>query len=949
MKLVILALISLVVWPYSSPAEPFSAEARDLAFAVGLYRDGQYRLAEEELANFLRRYPQSPSLQRARLLRADCLVELRRYAEALDQVRWLTGVPGDMGIRASSIRGRALLGLGRNDEAERVLRDALDVPAEPAVRGEMLYYLGWALRRRGACGEALPVLKEAAALDWNGRLGAALSEAWCYLATGAVGEAESTLARLLAGGMPAPLREESQVARGVALLALGEGRGVGLVEEGLRGVVPPSVRQAGELAVAEWLHETGRVSEAEQWYRQAASIEGEGTARSLCGLGWCLLDQQRGSAADSAFDSVLRWYSGDDLLSEARYGRGKALLMLDRPSQARDSFERVLMDHPSSSEAPAARWELAALAMAEERWEDMDAHLAGLMPDAGPAWLRGRTLALASEGAFRRGNYAAAVQYGRQALADRIPEDVDRRTRLQVGMSLVQLERGTEAVAVLDSLSAIWPDGEVWLWLGEALFLAGRYEPAANAYAEALELDGGDRENRARYGRAWALLKLGRWADAEAEFAALSASGELADEALLRRGDALFNQKQYREAATIYDRVSSTASDSAMVREALLRLATAEARAHRPEQALVTLDRLLGDAGSLEDDALLLKGDILFQDGQYDGAAAIYDEVIGLCRDRDLRARAHYRLGDAYYNQGLYGKAGWAYRRFLTAFPGHDLVAHAAEGFLRSIARGETAESAVRTADSLSAHGDSLIRAAAAHAKAGFLLEEGNEAAAAEAYKDAAASYPWSSWADEDLLSAGQLFAKLGHDDLALRMYHDLRQRYADSELVPQSFYSEAEIRQRRGDTLEAIRLLRELRQLAGSSALAAPAMLLEGRLQRGSDRPQEAHAVLTDLLGRDPPAELGARARLELSEMALDEQRWGDARRWAAWVVEQRSDELAAKAQRLMAESFAGEGDWEKAQREFLRVAYLYPSASGEVERAKERAAECEAKLQQP
>jgi hypothetical protein len=35
------------------------AEEQDYAFAIGLYKDGVYQLAEEQLARFLRRYPSS--------------------------------------------------------------------------------------------------------------------------------------------------------------------------------------------------------------------------------------------------------------------------------------------------------------------------------------------------------------------------------------------------------------------------------------------------------------------------------------------------------------------------------------------------------------------------------------------------------------------------------------------------------------------------------------------------------------------------------------------------------------------------------------------------------------------------------------------------------------------------------------------------------------------------
>ncbi len=947
MKILVLSIALVLGWFADGSGQATSTEARDFAFALGLYRDGQYRLAEEEFASFVDRYPQSPSRDRARLLRADCLVELRRYGEALAHVRPLRALPGAVGARANLVMGRALVGESRGEEAEVALKNAARAAADPEVRGEALYFLGWTLRQRGACTEALPLFEEAAALEWGGRLSSALHAVWCLLELGEIDDAASRAADLLAGGVQSPLREEAQVARGIALLVLGQDEGEPLVKAALGGDLEPAVRQAAELALAEWLHAGGRTRDAESWYRAASGRHGQAVARALSGLGWCLLDQDKAAQADSAFALLVERVADDDLVADAQYGMGKALLRLGRQADATRAFEKILSHHPSSPRVAPARWELAALALDSGRWEDVDTHLGALLHTALPPWLQGQASALASEAAFRRGDYRGAVTHGQDALADSLPRDVRTATQLRIGISLVQEDRPAEAAVVLDSLSRVWPVAEVWLWLGEALFQSGSFEGAAEAYGNALELGTGERADRARYGRAWAWLKLGRWEDAEAEFAALAGAREIGEEALLRRGDALFNQKRYADAATAYAHVSSSASDSAVVREALLRLATAQVRSHDLDEGLATLSLLLENAGDFSDDALMLKGDVLFQQGRYDEAASVYDDVIGLCRDRDLRARAQYRLGDAYFNQGLHDRAARTYGRFLMAFPEHDLVAHAADGFLRSLARDRGADAAVRAADSLSASPDSLIRAAAAHAKASLLVEQDADSAAARAYERAATLFPWSSWADNDLLSAAQLLSKIDRTDEALELYRDLRRLYPESELAAQSLYSEAEIQADRGDKDAAVRLLQELRTAAAGSELAPPAMLLEAQVQRGLGRPADAQTVLAELLAARPSAELEAHARLELAEMALEAERWADARRWAAWVVEQRSDALAANAQRLMAESFAGEGEWEKAHREFLRVTYLYPSAAREVELAKQRAAECEAQLQ--
>ena len=54
----------------------------DLMFAVGLYEDGNYTLAQQELVKYLAEYPQSEYRPEASYLLADIYLEQKNYQQA---------------------------------------------------------------------------------------------------------------------------------------------------------------------------------------------------------------------------------------------------------------------------------------------------------------------------------------------------------------------------------------------------------------------------------------------------------------------------------------------------------------------------------------------------------------------------------------------------------------------------------------------------------------------------------------------------------------------------------------------------------------------------------------------------------------------------------------------------------------------------------------------------
>lgn len=85
----------------------FAGEMDDFRFAVGLYSDRNFSLAESELQDFLRKYPNSPFLDNAKFLLGNIYLQRNEHAKALTVFDELYKTGTDPHIRAEVLLGLA--------------------------------------------------------------------------------------------------------------------------------------------------------------------------------------------------------------------------------------------------------------------------------------------------------------------------------------------------------------------------------------------------------------------------------------------------------------------------------------------------------------------------------------------------------------------------------------------------------------------------------------------------------------------------------------------------------------------------------------------------------------------------------------------------------------------------------------------------------------------------
>ena len=135
-------------------------------------------------------------------------------------------------------------------------------------------------------------------------------------------------------------------------------------------------------------------------------------------------------------------------------------------------------------------------------------------------------------------------------------------------------------------------------------------------------------------------------------------------------GDSYYNLKQYDSSRVYYQKVLAEFPSSPLVSDAMTGLQYTYQAEGKPAGALAEIDKFLEAVpeGGSREELIMRKGDILFSQGDYAGAALEYQSMLKLNPPRDLRAKALYQLGRAYELENNQQQAVSYYEEILANF-----------------------------------------------------------------------------------------------------------------------------------------------------------------------------------------------------------------------------------------------------------------------------------------
>ncbi len=871
--------------PAQAPAPQASpAAAQAYASAAALQEKQLFDLAAAEWAALVANHQGDPLVPRAQYNLGVCRFHAGSYEEAIEQFALVADPTRDPQLAESALLNLGLAHFnsvgpeGAAEDARRALQTAVDsfdkhLVAFPqsAQNASVRYYRAEALAAMGKYADA--VAGFAAVID------------------GAATEALAVSARLGLAGAALEINEPGQAEQQLTVL---------LQTEGADQVTAQAHRLRGEARLA-----LSRFVEAAEDFSHAASRQADGAEQSKQRQAYCLYRAERFQAAADAYDDLASTWPKSALAADARLSAAKCLIALGEYAAAADRLSALWQESPSADNVPAAHWLVRALIADKQRLRFAEQVVeAALATDLDDAWrselMQSRVDLSDTQAALAvdAGDFAAAAKQLRQLLAE-FPRDgrtpawklrlasclakqqewqqvVALLTPLlpalegeQAGVAAFQLALAQEKLGAMEAsvqtLSSLLQQSPPRAVLVKALYergrrlaLLGRLESSNQDFRRILQDHADD-----------SLAPLARWGlganqYTSAEFgAAIATLGPVADgESSVLRGQARYllanaslEESRFAEALDYTEGAKAPAAEIAYLRGVCL------ARLNRPLDALSELEACLASA---EADGIAGRAwyEIAWihraadRTGDADHA---FLKIVQLYPKSDFAPEANYRLGEARYAS-------------------HDFAA--AEGYFQAAAQ----------------RPGNTLREEAFHLLGWARFEQGNPAAAAEAFGEQLRVVPAGDLAADAKLMLGECCFVQGDFQAALGHY--------------QSSLGDTTLR----DDLHGLGYLHAGQAAAQEKDWQTSFELLD----RGSALADSPHA---DQITYE---RAWALHKLSRSEEAKPE---------FARLASESSDVLAARARFVLGELQFAEQDYQQAVRTFFQVAYGYGGVAAPAE----------------
>jgi TolA-binding protein len=382
--------------------------------------------------------------------------------------------------------------------------------------------------------------------------------------------------------------------------------------------------------------------------------------------------------AQYAFAQVRKLGGSADLVSAAMYREGIAMYHLGRFRSSAEILGDFLSKHPSSPDQPGALlWRAEALYQ-DGRYDEAERAFRGAARDLPDDSLRataeyGAAWCLFEQQKFT-GAAAAFERFSRERPGDPRTGEADLR-RADCYFFLGQYDRSSALYAALSGGEKGGRYAEYAAFqLGMSYVQRGDAERGIGHLRDFLRTRPGSVYGEVvQFNIAWTYFSQEDYRGALAEFGAFMASypqSQLLPRVYFNTGDSYYNLKQYDSSRVYYQKVLTEYPSSPLVADAMTGLQYTYQAEGKPQGAIEEIDKFLQAApeGGSREELIMRKGDILFGQGDYAGAALEYQSLLKLNPPKELRAKALYQLGRSYELENNQQQAVSYYEEILRNF-----------------------------------------------------------------------------------------------------------------------------------------------------------------------------------------------------------------------------------------------------------------------------------------
>ena len=932
----------------SSPAQvkqaapPSVAEEQDFAFASGLYRDGLYQLAQEQLQRFSTNYPNSLKRSEASFLKNECLFFTEQYPAArAGYTQYLREYPRSSYADDAWFRtGEISLKGGKPSDAVVAFKKVMDDFAESDLAGEAAYWAGESFLGTMDFDNALKYYTLAYENYPKSRVRdyALYSLGWTQQKKSSFPPAVQTYKKFLDEFPTSTLASSARIRIGeCAFYAKDYRRAIDDLTQARPLISDSTERGEADYLIADAYYRLGDFSSAERLFREfLTAYPKHGFARDAAfSLGWSLLKLNKSDSAQTMF---ARLASGNDDIGHAALFRTGALQKnAGKLEEAGKTFHALLSRDSVGEFSDNAFYELGLLSYDASQYAQALQNFDRASGYGESSEVLGDALRMAGESLVMLERFSdARVRFERALERKDLPFDSKVAAAFQRGWCSLKLKEFGKAIEQFKSFVAEFPNhpktAEANFWMGEAEYARGNFPAAIAAYK--LVAVSSPKNPGALYGIGWSYFKQGGFSSAITafeQFIATYPTNPFAFDARLRLGDCYYNQKDYKKAAASFRTVLRLYPDSSAADYAAYQAGQALFRGGDVSGAYQQFEELVKKSpdSPLADDAQYALGWVNFQRKDFTEAIKEFQKTAKNYPASDNAARALYSLGDCYYNLKQFLAAERSYREVLNRFPESKFVPDAVTGIQYClVAQGKQQQALEVIDDFLKEHPGSTIAEDLSLRKVELLFNQDDFAGAAKECKSFAAQFPKSKQLPTSVQWLARCYRAQANNDEAAQTYERLALMESAVEQVRAEAFLEAAVSYESLKRLDkVVSVFERGEQSIQDSKLAAGIHARHGDFFARTGKPGDALAQFNRTIQISVVGDASDRARVGIATIKIGLQDFEAARVAAEQVATSRTDALGAEAQFIAGRAYVGQNELTKAITAFLRLRYIFPS----------------------
>lgn len=650
------------------------------------------------------------------------------------------------------------------------------------------------------------------------------------------------------------------------------------------------------------------------------------------GLAWIYFQEGKYNKAYKLF-YILSQSPNDSLAIKSLYWSGEAKRYEGKFSESIEihkSFVEKYPDHPYSEKV---RLNIGISKFSQNSYSESEEALLNSINSTDPI-SKVKALILLGELKLKKKEYKSATEYFKRGLLiPKIPVELKDRCYLGLGTAYFFNKNNVEALNKLNSINeneTVVDKNKLSFYIAESNFFLGNYKQAIENYDKIHTEDNVINKNTI-YGKAYSHFNRKDFNKAAYyfnEYIKKYDGDEKITECQLRLADCYYGTKSYAQASIYYELALVKSQQFKDDDRSFFNFGQTLFKDGKTSKAIATLNNLQTNfpASKFADDSQYLIGWIYFQNGNFDEAIINYTKLFSNYAQSPLLPIAYYSIGDSYFNKGEYAKAIYSYNLLIERYPNSSYVFDAVNGIQYCYIVQDEQDKAISYLDNfIKSNGNYEFLDKVQTKKGEIYYSSGNYLAALSEYQKVIDEYSNSALIPSAYYWMGKSAILLNKENMAVGYFETVIDNSLNSEVGFNSVIELGNIYRKQKNYEREVSLYDDIIPRISDSKNISEIKYIKALSFIENNNLASAYQVLNEIVDKRDGSLFYYKAEIELGILELSRSDYESSLYLLSDVINNREDDLAAKAQYYIGLNYYEQERMPEAITELIKVRSLY------------------------